>query len=126
MNLIELGKKQARKAIENTYDYTCDVIEQIKSKNPVTKVTEHTEETVLKDKPCRLSYKTITNTSQAEPQNVVTQVVKLFIAPELQIKQGSKIIVKKEKFIKEYENSGEPAVYDTHQEIVLNLWKGWA
>ena len=26
----------------------------------------------------------------------------------------------------EYKNSGEPAVYNTHQEIMLELWKGWA
>ena len=33
---------------------------------------------------------------------------------------------KKNQGYKTLENSGEPAVYDTHQEIIIELWKGWA
>lgn len=118
--------KVARQAIESTYDYLCDVIEYQEVKNKVNKRTEYQEVTVLDELPCRISYKNIANTNQTENENSVTQIVKLFIGPGVKIKPGSKIIVTKGDWSKEYKNSGEPAIYDTHQEIVLEIFKGWA
>ena len=41
--------------------------------------------------------------------------------------RSSKIVVtKKNSFVEDYKNSGKPAVYDTHQEIILENFKGWA
>ena len=86
MNSVELAKKQARKAIESTYDCLCDIIEYKSKKDPLTKRTTYKEETTLKEKPCRISFETINNASETETESSVTQEIKLFIAPELDIK----------------------------------------
>ena len=54
------------------------------------------------------------------------QTIKLYIYPDINIKNGSKIIVTQNGKKQEYKNSGEPARYETHQEIMLELFKGWA
>lgn len=51
---------------------------------------------------------------------------KLFISPDVAIKAGSKIIVTQHGRTTEYSNSGVPAVYPTHQEIMLTLFNGGA
>lgn len=77
---------RTRQAIESTYDYKCNVVEYRATKNPTNKRTECKEETVLEEQACRVSYKTISNSNESENENSVTQIVKLFIAPEIQIK----------------------------------------
>ncbi len=117
---------EVREAIESTYIGLCDVIEHIKKRNPKNKQNEYTNETVLEEQKCRLSFETVSNTNQSETTNNAVQIVKLFIAPELEIKKGSKIIVTQNGRTTEYKNSSKPAVYETHQEIVLELFDGWS
>lgn len=124
--MITTATKQARKAIESTYDSTCTVIEYKQEKDPVTKKMGSKEVTVYKDKPCKLSYSSINKSNQTEVANVVTQIIKVFIAPELDIKPGSKLVITSKGRTVEYKNSGVPAVYDTHQEIILELFRGLA
>jgi hypothetical protein len=50
-------------------------------------------------------------------------VTKLFLAPEIVVKPGSKLKVTQAGRTECYVRSGEPAVYGSHQEIVLELWK---
>lgn len=123
--MITTATKQARKAIESTYDSTCTVIEYKQEKDPVTKKTGSKEVTVYKDKPCKLSYSSINKSNQTEAASTVTQIIKVFIAPELDVRAGSKLVITKKGRTTEYKNSGVPAVYDTHQEIVLELFRGW-
>lgn len=118
--------KYVRKAIEDTYIGTCDVIEYRKTRNEENKQNEYSEEVVLSNKKCRLSFETINNTNQTSTTNNAIQIVKLFIAPELNIKKGSKIIVTQNNRTTAYKNSGQPAIYETHQEIVLDLFEGWS
>lgn len=87
----------ARQAIEDAYDCLCDIIEYKTTKNSINKQTEYKEEIVVKKQACRISYKNITNTNQSEQENVVTQIVKLFIAPEIQIKPRLKDYCYKER-----------------------------
>lgn len=117
---------EARKAIESMYDRECDVIEYQSAINQKNKRTENKEVVVLKKEPCRVSYETISNTSETEMQNNTSQKIKLFIAPEIVIKEGSKIVVRKGNSTETFKNSGIPARYDTHQEIILENFKGWA
>lgn len=114
----------ARQAIESQYDAKCDVIEKMPKE--VKNITKNIEETVLKNKDCRVSFETISENTETDTEAKKVQKIKLFIAPELNIKPGSKIIITRKGRTTEYKNSGEPAVYDTHQEIILELWKGWA
>ena len=116
----------ARQAIEKLYDGKCDIIEYKSNTNPKNNRTNFKKETVLEKQPCKLSFEDINANNETENQSNVITKVKLFIAPELNIKPGSKIIVTQKNRTTEYKNSGEPAVYDTHQEIMLEKFKGWA
>lgn len=90
MFLSEQEVLRARKTIEMTYDCLCDVIEYKSKKNEINKRTNDKEEITLKGKPCRISFKTINNTIETETGSNVTQEIKLFIAPELNIKSRFK------------------------------------
>lgn len=115
----------ARSAIESHYDAVCDIIERrAVIENNITKNKE--EVIVESEKPCRVSFEDIYANTETDTEAKKIQKIKLFIAPELVIKPGSKIVVTRKNRVTIYKNSGEPAVYDTHQEIMLDLWKGWA
>lgn len=119
--------KKARKAVESLYEGTCNVIEhqKVKQKNGATTFEDIT---VLKNQPCRLSFKAINSINQNENNlsSEITQVTILFINPDIKIKPGSKIVVTQNDVTKEYKQSGEPAIYATHQEIILELFKRWS
>ena len=105
---------------------SCTVICKVKKQDPVTKRTEFVEETVYTDEPCRLSYQTLSPTTDKNGVAEVVQMPKLFLSNEINIPPGSKIIVTQNGRTIEFSNSGEPAIYSNHQEIVLELFKGWA
>ena len=118
--------KRARKAIESMYDGSCIITEHQKVKLE-NKSTGFKDVVVQKDIPCRLSFKTVTNTNQTETgASAVVQITKVFLAPEIQVKPGSKMTITQNNVTVDYKSSGQPAVYSTHQEIVLELFKGWA
>lgn len=114
-----------RKAIEMTYDGKCTITEHQKVQKP-SKSTGFQDVIVLTDQPCKLSFSKITNTSQGETAAMVIQTAKVLLAPEIQIKTGSKLTITQNGVTTEYKSSGEPARYATHQEIVLELFKGWS
>jgi hypothetical protein len=114
-----------RKAIEMTYDGKCTITEHQKVQKP-NKSTGFQDVVVLTDQPCKLSFSKITNTSQGETAAMVIQTAKVLLAPEIQIKTGSKLTITQNGVTTEYSKSGEPAIYSTHQEVVLELFKGWS
>ena len=65
-------------------------------------------------------------TAQTETAASLTQGTKLFLPPNVEIKAGSKIIVEQDGVKNAYSASGVPAVYPTHQEIILTLFERWA
>lgn len=114
-----------RKAIEMTYIGTCTITEY-QSYKKENKSTGHQEVIILENQPCKLSFSSITNSSKTETAAMVVQTAKVLIAPEIQIKPGSKLTITQNGVTTEYKNSGEPALFNTHQEIVLELFKRWA
>lgn len=125
--LPEAAMVKAKKAIESTYIGTCDVVEYVHMPNMTTKISEKSEKTVLSNQPCRLSFDVNNNrvlkpTLTGETASEVRQNVKLFISPEVEIKPGSKIIVTQNGVTTAYKKSGQPSVYSTHQEIMLELY----
>lgn len=114
----------ARKNIEKQYDSECTIYE-LKPK-VINNITKDVETEVFKNEKCRISFEDIYVNTQTDTEAKKVQKIKLFIAPELKIKPGSLIIVTGRGRTTKYKNSGMPAVYDTHQEIILELWKGWA
>lgn len=117
---------KARKAVEMFYTGTCTVVEyqEVKKAN---KSTAFEEVVVLENQPCRLSYSTIDRTSGTDTgASSVVKITKLHISPDINVKAGSKIIVTQNNVTEVYKNSGEPAIYTTHQEIVLEHFERWS
>ena len=119
------ARKAARKAIESTYEGVCDVVEYGDILDEQTKITSQGEIVVLEGQPCKLSFETISAASQSDTVASVSQRTKLFISPEITVKSGSKIVVTQNGITTEYSASGEPAIYFSHQEIMLELFRGW-
>lgn len=126
VNTIEVARTAARKALESTYDGMATVVEHQKVRNEKTKLIGYEDIVVLKDQSCKLSFESITTVSQGEAAAHTTQSTKLFISPDISIKPGSKIIITQSGVTNEYTFSGVPATYDTHQEIMLELFKEWS
>jgi len=115
-----------RKAVESLYNGSCTVKVWESVKDPITKITTNKEVTRFENKAVRLSHEKQTSATNTVGPAVIAQTIKLFIAPELDIPPGSKIIVTQDGRTGEYSRSGNPAVYKNHQEITLELFKGYA
>ena len=95
-------------------------------KDPETKVTRQDEVIIHKDISCHLSYSKMTPAVGSDTVTAVAQTIKLFLAPELVIPPGSRIEVTQQSRTESYDQSGKAAVYSSHQEILLELWEGYA
>ena len=123
---LTVTQKMARKAIESTYVGVCTIMERRDVRDEETKITRKNEEVaVVEDQPCRLSFEKLHAVVQTETVAKQTQGTKLFIAPEIAVRPGSKIIVQQNGVTTQYIASGMPAVYFSHAEIMLELSKGW-
>ena len=110
--------KSAREAIRSMWDGLCTAFENKKSKDKYGIVNSEKVE-FCRDVPCRLSFKTISQAEQTGLGANVSQVVKLFISPEVYIPPGSIIEVTQNNVTRTYRHSGISAVYTNHQEIIL-------
>ena len=108
-----------RDAIESLYIDTCDVIRLVSTKNPENKRTEQKEQIFYSGVPCRLSIKNINTASDSDTASSAVQVTTVFLAPELEIKAGSKLVITHYGRKFKYESSGYPAIYSSHQEVNL-------
>ena len=112
----------ARKALERGYEGRVTVIEQRKVTKP-NHTTSFCDVEVLEDQPCRLSFSSIPPAANGENFSTLSQTVKLFVPPDIKIKEGSKVRVTQNGTTRDYKASGVPAEYSTHNEINLELWK---
>ena len=78
------------------------------------------------DEPCRISFDTVNATQPENNAANIVQSITLCIDRAVVILEGSKITVTQNGATAVYEKSGKPAVYSTHQEIPLEIFKGWA
>ena len=122
--LSQTAVVKVRNALEKSYIGTFTVIEHQKITKPNHTVGFEDVE-VLFDQPCRMSFSSIPTATDGTVSEV-SQTVKLFFAPEITVKEGSKIVVTQNGVTTEYKQSGTPALYETHQEINLELFRGWA
>lgn len=123
-----LSKNQVvgtRKAIEKLYTHTCSIVIKEKIKKP-DHSTGFDEKKLLEDQSCRISFSSISSVNENSNAALKQQSIKLFIAPDINIPEGSKIIVNHDGIESIFSKSGVSALYPTHQEINLELFKGWA
>ncbi|RXM69426.1 hypothetical protein [Clostridium tetani] len=118
----ERARKQARKAIESLYDSTCNIRVYGKYKDSITKETKTGINPVPKyeKQSCKVSKQSLSKNNQSDTVNTVAYELKLFINPELEIKQGDEIeVTNKVLNITTKYKAGEGFPYNTHQEVIL-------
>lgn len=126
VNAIRAAQGAARKAIEATYFGTLSVTEMKQVRDGESKLVKARPVVVMEGQPCRLSFETLKAAGKPDPAAAITQAVKLFVSPDLQVRPGSKITVTQDGVTADYTYSGVPAVYPTHQEIILERFERWA
>lgn len=125
MDAIRQAQNMHRAVIEQTYVGRCTVTERQKVKKP-NGSTGFEEVKVLEGQPCLMIYKTVSSASVSEPAAAINQGTVLLIAPEVEIKPGSKVTLSQNGGTADYSRSGIPAVFATHQEINLESFMGYA
>ena len=119
------NNQMVRAAIESLYDGKCTVtVRQEYEKD--NGATGFQEVVLIENEPCRLSFNNTSSTQEGEVAASVSQVTELFIGPEINIPPGSKITITQNGETTEYSKSGVKAKYETHQQIILELWKKWS
>lgn len=117
-----------RKALERFWRDRCTIIQRVKVTDPDSKLTDFEETPLLENQPCKLSFEKLTSTD-GEHTAARFQNVKLFLSPDVVIPAGCKIEVRRFNDLERvftYAHSGEAGVFTNHQEIYLDIWKGWA
>lgn len=123
---VRQAQKMHRAVLEETYDGICNVYAKKPVRDPETGVTSMKEVCTTENQRCHLSF---SGTGVAVDTSTVTnvpQTIKLFLAPETMIEPGSRIEVTQHGRTETYGQSGKATVYSSHQEILLELWKGYA
>lgn len=123
---LEAARKAARRAQEATYEGLCTIFEYREITDEKTKLSSEKEIVVAEEQPCKLSFEKLAAALQTETAASVGQGIKLFLAPEIVVRSNSKIVVTQNGVTEEYSASGKPAIYATHQEITLELFRGWS
>lgn len=84
------------------------------------------------DEPCKVSFFNNFKMNDSTKVNLVSaavfQNVKLFIRADLEIPEGSKIVVTTHKNNRtlHYKSSGSTSMFTDHQEIIMEVDKEWA
>ena len=126
MKALDKARKIHQRMVENLYEDKCSVIEKQEVFDETRKIHKDKEVEVIKEEPCRLSFETLKADEEANPAQKVVQDTKLFLRPDIVVKEGSKIVVKHNGREDIYARSGIPAVYVTHQEIMLKPFQRWS
>lgn len=113
-------------AVKSLWDGKCTVTQQKSETDEATGREEVHEVNLYEDVPCRISFGSDVPTSMSANASFATQGVTLLIDKDINIPEGSKITVTQNEVTGVYSRSGKPAVYLTHQQISLELFKGWA
>ena len=128
MDVLAKVWQAQQRALMRLWRDRCTIIAWQKVKDPVSKLTDFQEVELATAEPCLLSFEKLEPAAGGDV-SAKAQGVKLFLSAAVQIPAGCKIVVHRltapeREFI--FAASGEAAVYASHQEVYLSLWKGWA
>lgn len=119
MSIFSILKAHAEKFYNSTATIT-----QFQPKSGV--VNDVSGIVVAENVPCRVIYKSIPHSAPSSTTATITQIIKLYLSPEVAVKAGSKVLVTTNGVETAYACAGEPALYTSHQEIELKLKDRWA
>lgn len=123
---VKRAQAAHRSIIEQVYFGSCQVYGLVTVTDPESRVSKQREVPLLEGIPCHLSHSGGAPAVNSDTITVVSQTIQLFLPPEPVIPSGSRIEVTQNGRTESYGQSGKAAVYATHQEIPLELWKGYA
>ena len=115
----------AKKHIEKLYLDIATVIEYREVEDEETHISDFKEIIVHENIPCKLSFNRFPQSGEGVASSL-SFLATIFLAPDLEIKEGSKIVIEKNGKVYELSNSGVPRMGINHQEIQVNEFKGWA
>lgn len=123
---MEKAREAHRQVIEQLYEDTCTIYEEQEVTDEDTNITSTDTVAMIENQPCKISFENLNSTSDSG--NVAEQkiAVKLFLAPEIDVKPGSTIEITHNGETVKYSNSGVAGKFYTHQEINLELAERWA
>jgi len=117
-------------ALKRLWTDRCDIYVREGAEDPDTGRTVFSERRIYGNLPCRVSFRVSFETASpvrdvAGIASMAGQAVKLFLAPNIQVLAGSKIVVRRFGQETAYVRSGMPAIYEEHQEIRVELFRNW-
>ena len=107
-----------RVALEKLYEGVCTIV--VKESYKEKGVTKSRDTICCENQKCRLSYQSASASDESDTVSTSYQLIKLFIAPEIEIPEGAKITVTQDGRTETYKRSGKPMVYSNHQEVLLD------
>ena len=119
--VIEKARARARVQIEKMYESTCSVWQFSQVYDKATHSTKMKKVALFENIPCHVSYGVSGAAKQTDTIAVIGQSITLYLPPEYAVPAGCEIIIEGQGRTTKYESSGEPAVYQSHQEISLTL-----
>ena len=119
--VIEKARAMARVQIEKMYESTCSVWQFSQVYDKATHSTKMKKIALFENIPCHVSYGISGAAKQTDTIAVIGQNITLYLPPEYAVPAGCEIIIEGQGRTTKYESSGEPAVYQSHQEISLTL-----
>lgn len=105
--------------LESTYDSLCNVI-VIGDYEEDGLVYNNIETVKYSNIRCSISHKSFYIALQGNIP-IASMQIKLFISPNLDIPINSKIEITRGENVTRYKASSPPAIFDTHQEILLDV-----
>jgi hypothetical protein len=119
-----------RAALRRFWTDRCDIIVRESTVDAGSGRTVFAERRVHADLPCRvsfrLSFETVSGVRDVGDAAVSAgQAVKLFLAPEVVVPPGSKIVVWRRGQEMVFARTGVPAVFEGHQEVRMERFTRW-
>ncbi len=109
-----------KKHIEKLYDGVCTIMYYEKKQGIINNTILAIKAENVK---CRLSYESNKQAEQTQSTALQSQIIKLFLPPDTEIKEGCKVIVTQEGETNAFICAGKPLNYGSHKEVVLELEK---
>lgn len=119
--IIEKARARAKVQIEKMYESICSVWQFSRVYDKATHSTKMKKVALFENVPCHVSYGISGAAKQTDTIAVIGQNITLYLPPEYAVPAGCEIIIEGQGRTTKYESSGEPAVYQSHQEISLTL-----
>jgi hypothetical protein len=121
----EVVIKAARKQLETMYRGRCTVYTVETVTDEITHLSRSEQNILYDNVPCHKSYDSSNVTDEYGGSRVV-QTVTLFIGPEYDIQEGTKIKITQDNRTETFARSAPPKIYPTHQEIQIERVEEWA